>query len=93
MGWFAINILNIVPVTRKGGEANPLTRCEQALRDNKILIFSRRNARRTGNIIAAEIRNLAFEPARAGGERGPRLAMRHRANHGEGEPHPAPALY
>ncbi len=39
MGWFAINILNIVPVTRKGGEANPLARCEQALRDNKILIL------------------------------------------------------
>ncbi|EDH9620769.1 1-acyl-sn-glycerol-3-phosphate acyltransferase [Salmonella enterica subsp. enterica serovar Austin] len=39
MSWFAIHILNIIPVIRKGGEANPLARCEQALRDNKILIL------------------------------------------------------
>lgn len=39
MRWFAINILNIIPVTRKGGETNPLALCEQALRMNKILIL------------------------------------------------------
>lgn len=39
MGWFALNILNIIPVMRKGREANPLARCEQALREGKTLIL------------------------------------------------------
>ncbi|MBJ9266667.1 1-acyl-sn-glycerol-3-phosphate acyltransferase [Citrobacter freundii] len=39
MAWFALNILNIIPISRKGGEANPLAQCEQALRDGKILIL------------------------------------------------------
>ncbi|OMQ25502.1 lysophospholipid acyltransferase family protein [Serratia oryzae] len=39
MAWFSLNILNIIPVARQGGEANPLALCEQALRDNKILIL------------------------------------------------------
>ncbi|WET42619.1 lysophospholipid acyltransferase family protein [Citrobacter enshiensis] len=39
MAWFALNIINIIPITRQGGEANPLAQCEQALRDNKILII------------------------------------------------------
>ncbi|MEG1714129.1 MAG: lysophospholipid acyltransferase family protein [Citrobacter sp.] len=39
MAWFALNILNIIPITRKGGETNPLAQCEQALRDGKILIL------------------------------------------------------
>ncbi|CAM4199115.1 lysophospholipid acyltransferase family protein [Citrobacter portucalensis] len=39
MAWFALNILNIIPISRKGGETNPLGQCEQALRDGKILIL------------------------------------------------------
>lgn len=39
MAWFALNILNIIPITRKGGEADPLAQCEQALRDGKTLIL------------------------------------------------------
>ncbi|MEB0949811.1 lysophospholipid acyltransferase family protein [Citrobacter sedlakii] len=39
MAWFALNILNIIPVMRKGGDANPLARCEQALREGKTLIL------------------------------------------------------
>lgn len=39
MAWFALNILNIIPVMRKGGESNPLALCEQALRDSKTLIL------------------------------------------------------
>lgn len=39
MAWFALNILNIIPVMRKGGESNPLALCEQALRDGKTLIL------------------------------------------------------
>ncbi|MDQ9155746.1 lysophospholipid acyltransferase family protein [Citrobacter portucalensis] len=39
MAWFALNILNIIPISRKGGETNPLAQCEQALRDGKILIL------------------------------------------------------
>lgn len=39
MAWFALNILNIIPVSRKGRETNPLAQCEQALRDGKILIL------------------------------------------------------
>ncbi|MCZ4675048.1 lysophospholipid acyltransferase family protein [Citrobacter sedlakii] len=39
MTWFALNILNIIPVMRKGGDANPLARCEQALREGKTLIL------------------------------------------------------
>ncbi|WP_045442837.1 lysophospholipid acyltransferase family protein [Citrobacter sp. S-77] len=39
MAWFALNILNIIPISRKGGEANPLAQCEQALREGKILIL------------------------------------------------------
>ena len=39
MAWFALNILNIIPISRKGGETNPLAQCEQALRDRKILIL------------------------------------------------------
>ena len=39
MAWFALNILNIIPVMRQGGEANPLARCEQALREGKTLIL------------------------------------------------------
>ncbi|WP_417650784.1 lysophospholipid acyltransferase family protein [Citrobacter sp. FR21M1BA2611] len=39
MAWFALNILNIIPILRKGGETNPLAQCEQALRDGKILIL------------------------------------------------------
>lgn len=40
MAWFALNILNIIPVTRRGGgAANPLEQCEQALRDGKIIIL------------------------------------------------------
>ena len=40
LAWFAINILNIIPVTRQnGGQNNPLQGCEEALRQNKILIL------------------------------------------------------
>lgn len=39
MAWFALNILNIIPISRKGGETNPLAQCEQALREGKILIL------------------------------------------------------
>ncbi len=39
MSWFALNILNIIPIPRQGGKANPLAQCEQALRDGKTLIF------------------------------------------------------
>ncbi|MGC6229635.1 lysophospholipid acyltransferase family protein [Hafnia paralvei] len=39
MAWFALNILNIIPISRKGGEANPLAQCEQALREGKTLIL------------------------------------------------------
>ncbi|HCW0177887.1 MULTISPECIES: lysophospholipid acyltransferase family protein [Citrobacter] len=39
MAWFALNILNIIPISRKGGEINPLAQCEQALRNGKILIL------------------------------------------------------
>ncbi|WP_374755487.1 lysophospholipid acyltransferase family protein [Citrobacter amalonaticus] len=39
MAWFALNILNIIPVSRKGGDANPLALCEQALREGKTLIL------------------------------------------------------
>ena len=39
MARFALNILNIIPISRKGGETNPLAQCEQALRDGKILIL------------------------------------------------------
>ncbi|POP44323.1 1-acyl-sn-glycerol-3-phosphate acyltransferase [Superficieibacter electus] len=39
LAWFTLNILNIIPVTRKGAEADPLAGCEQALRQNKILIL------------------------------------------------------
>ncbi|QUJ04691.1 hypothetical protein KCP78_07095 [Salmonella enterica subsp. enterica] len=57
---------------------NSLARCASKVAVIiKILDFvSRRNAWRTGNIIAAETVNSAFDSARAGGERGPRLAMR-----------------
>ncbi|AHG20281.1 acyltransferase [Chania multitudinisentens RB-25] len=39
MAWFALNILKIIPISRQGGEANPLALCEQALRDGKTLIL------------------------------------------------------
>ncbi|MCE0824701.1 1-acyl-sn-glycerol-3-phosphate acyltransferase [Buttiauxella sp. A2-C2_NF] len=39
MAWFALNILNIIPISREGGAANPLAQCEQALRDGKTLIL------------------------------------------------------
>jgi 1-acyl-sn-glycerol-3-phosphate acyltransferase len=39
MAWFALNILNIIPVSRQGGDANPLALCEQALREGKTLIL------------------------------------------------------
>ncbi|WP_407929068.1 lysophospholipid acyltransferase family protein [Intestinirhabdus alba] len=39
MAWFTLNILNIIPVSRRGGEANPLAQCERALREGKILIL------------------------------------------------------
>ncbi|CBG88394.1 lysophospholipid acyltransferase family protein [Citrobacter rodentium] len=39
LAWFALNILNIIPVMRKGGAANPLALCEQALRAGKTLIL------------------------------------------------------
>lgn len=39
MAWFALNILNIIPISREGGETNPLAQCEQALRDGKMLIL------------------------------------------------------
>lgn len=39
IGWFALNILNIIPVMREGGEANPLALCEQALREGNTLIL------------------------------------------------------
>lgn len=39
MAWFVLNILNIIPISRKGGEANPLALCEQALREGKTLIL------------------------------------------------------
>lgn len=39
MAWFALNILNIIPISREGGETNPLAQCEQALRDGKTLIL------------------------------------------------------
>lgn len=39
MAWFALNILNIIPISRKGGQANPLALCEQALREGKTLIL------------------------------------------------------
>lgn len=40
MRWFSLNILNIIPVNRKNsGQSNPLSGCEEALRQNKILIL------------------------------------------------------
>ncbi|WP_312946991.1 lysophospholipid acyltransferase family protein [Superficieibacter sp.] len=39
LAWFTLHILNIIPVVRNGGEADPLAGCEKALRDNKILIL------------------------------------------------------
>lgn len=40
MAWFALNVLNIIPVTRQNnGQGNPLQGCEEALRKNKILIL------------------------------------------------------
>lgn len=39
MAWFALNIINIIPVSRQGGQDNPLALCEQALRDGKTLIL------------------------------------------------------
>lgn len=39
MSWFARNILNIIPISRKGGKENPLARCEQVLRAGKIVII------------------------------------------------------
>ncbi len=35
MGWFAINILNIVPATRKGESKFAGAVCEQGCGDNK----------------------------------------------------------
>lgn len=39
MAWFALNILNIIPISRRQGVSNPLAQCEQALRDGKVLIL------------------------------------------------------
>lgn len=39
MAWFSLNILNIIPVSRKGGDSNPLELCEQALREGKTVIL------------------------------------------------------
>ncbi len=39
LAWFTLNILNIIPVTRNGEDSDPLAGCEQALRQNKILIL------------------------------------------------------
>ncbi|MEO3991209.1 lysophospholipid acyltransferase family protein [Pseudocitrobacter cyperus] len=39
MAWFSLNILNIIPVSRKGGESNPLALCEQALRAGETVIL------------------------------------------------------
>jgi 1-acyl-sn-glycerol-3-phosphate acyltransferase len=39
LAWFTLNILNIIPISRKGGETNPLALCEQALREGKTLIL------------------------------------------------------
>ncbi|WES70383.1 lysophospholipid acyltransferase family protein [Superficieibacter sp. HKU1] len=39
LAWFTLNILNIIPVVRTGGDTDPLAGCEQALRQNKILIL------------------------------------------------------
>lgn len=39
MAWCSINILNIIPVSRKGGDSNPLALCEQALREGKTVIL------------------------------------------------------
>lgn len=52
MAWFALNILNIIPITRKGGEADPLAQCEQALRDGKILILFPEGTRGEPGILA-----------------------------------------
>ncbi|QMG40948.1 1-acyl-sn-glycerol-3-phosphate acyltransferase [Citrobacter freundii] len=52
MAWFALNILSIIPITRKGGEADPLAQCEQALRDGKILILFPEGTRGEPGILA-----------------------------------------
>lgn len=39
LAWFTLNILNIIPVVRTGEDTDPLAGCEQALRQNKILIL------------------------------------------------------
>jgi 1-acyl-sn-glycerol-3-phosphate acyltransferase len=39
MAWFTLNILNVIPISRKGRTTNPLALCEQALRDGKTLIL------------------------------------------------------
>lgn len=39
LAWFALNILNIIPISRRGGDANPLSACVQALQNNKVLIL------------------------------------------------------
>lgn len=52
MARFALNILNIIPITRKGGEADPLAQCEQALRDGKILILFPEGTRGEPGILA-----------------------------------------
>lgn len=39
LAWFALNVLNIIPIIRKGKEKDPLRLCRQALKNNKILIF------------------------------------------------------
>lgn len=52
MAWFALNILNIIPVMRKGKEANPLALCEQALRDGKTLILFPEGTRGEPGVLA-----------------------------------------
>ncbi len=39
LAWFTLNVLNIIPVARRGQGKNPLAACEQALRDEQILIL------------------------------------------------------
>lgn len=40
LSWFALQVLNIIPVVRGGDhQTNPLAQCEQALSDNQILIL------------------------------------------------------
>ncbi|ENA6481956.1 1-acyl-sn-glycerol-3-phosphate acyltransferase [Escherichia coli] len=52
MAWFALKILNIIPISRKGGYTDPLAQCEQALREGKTLILFPEGTRGEPSVLA-----------------------------------------